>query len=211
MVKKPKKEPYDALRAKTLALIWDAGKDLGPLSKALGKNPAYLHQYIFRGIPRVLPEELRHKLAELIKVQEEGLKQLNTGSTDSTRNWGDAEPEKDAHPVNPKDWSGELSTVRFRRFVEPVIAELFGDKAVSGLGDDFFTVQAEECVAQLEAWRESDPETPVTNHLALYLQSMLGGLNYALNGVHQMKPFQSYAFQTARLLLEPPAPSRKAK
>ena len=137
--------------------------------------------------------------------------EAHSGVADKGRDWGDPDPEKHESPVYYQDWSGELSPIRFRRFLEPVIAELFGDDVVSGLGDDYFTIHAEECAAQLEAWRESDPEASVTSHLALFLQSMLGGLNYAVNGVHQMKPFQSYAFQTARLLLQPPAPARKAK
>ena len=42
--------------------------NLRDLSRALNKNDAYLQQYIFRGTPRILPEEYRYKLAEILDV-----------------------------------------------------------------------------------------------------------------------------------------------
>ena len=42
--------------------------NLRDLSRTLKKNDAYLQQYIFRGTPKILPEEYRHKLAELLNV-----------------------------------------------------------------------------------------------------------------------------------------------
>ncbi|MGB1182879.1 MAG: hypothetical protein ACPG4I_05635 [Candidatus Puniceispirillaceae bacterium] len=34
-----------------------------------------LHQYLYRGTPRHLPEAMRHKLAELLNVKEESLRE----------------------------------------------------------------------------------------------------------------------------------------
>ena len=34
-----------------------------------------LHQYLYRGTPRRLPEAMRHKLAELLNVKEESLRE----------------------------------------------------------------------------------------------------------------------------------------
>ena len=42
--------------------------NLRELSRTLKKNDAYLHQYIYRGTPRILPEEYRYKLAEILNV-----------------------------------------------------------------------------------------------------------------------------------------------
>lgn len=42
--------------------------DLAKLSRAVGRNHAYLQQYVKRGVPRRLPEEVRYQLAELLNV-----------------------------------------------------------------------------------------------------------------------------------------------
>jgi hypothetical protein len=41
----------------------------------LGKNPAYLQQYIERGVPRRLPEDVRPLLAKVLGVSETQLKE----------------------------------------------------------------------------------------------------------------------------------------
>ena len=46
----------------------DKKYNLRDLSRALKKNDAYLQQYIFRGTPRILPEEYRYKLAKILNV-----------------------------------------------------------------------------------------------------------------------------------------------
>ena len=38
------------------------------LSRILKKNDAYLQQYLFRGTPRILPEECRYKLAQTLEI-----------------------------------------------------------------------------------------------------------------------------------------------
>ena len=59
----------DDIREKIRLIIKKNKKfNLRDLSRALKKNDAYLQQYIFRGTPRVLPEEYRHKLAEILNV-----------------------------------------------------------------------------------------------------------------------------------------------
>ena len=46
----------------------DKRYNLRDLSRTLKKNDAYLQQYLFRGTPKILPEEYRHKLAEILNV-----------------------------------------------------------------------------------------------------------------------------------------------
>ena len=59
----------DNIREKIRFIIKKDKKfNLRDLSRALKKNDAYLQQYIFRGTPRILPEEYRHKLAEILNV-----------------------------------------------------------------------------------------------------------------------------------------------
>ena len=48
--------------------------NMSSVSKKLGKNHAYLHQFLDRGIPRVLPELVRERLAPILQVPEAVLK-----------------------------------------------------------------------------------------------------------------------------------------
>ena len=51
-------------------LCAERGEDFAGLSRFLGKNPAYIQQYIRRGTPRRLGEEERRKLARYFGVAE---------------------------------------------------------------------------------------------------------------------------------------------
>jgi phage repressor protein C with HTH and peptisase S24 domain len=48
--------------------------NMSSVSKKLGKNHAYLHQFLDRGIPAQLPELVREQLAEILQVPESQLK-----------------------------------------------------------------------------------------------------------------------------------------
>ena len=48
--------------------------NLKQLSIDLGYNHSYLHQFILRGSPRVLPEQTRYALAKLLNIAEEKLR-----------------------------------------------------------------------------------------------------------------------------------------
>src|SRR4029450_9450559 len=48
--------------------------DLKNLSLAIGRNHAYLQQYLMRGSPRELPEAVRHGLAPLLGVSPDDLR-----------------------------------------------------------------------------------------------------------------------------------------
>lgn len=61
-------EPYDAVRAFVLERAKEVGTDLKALSLKLGKNHAYLHNWITRGTPRRLHADDRVALAELLGV-----------------------------------------------------------------------------------------------------------------------------------------------
>ncbi|MBT6122530.1 MAG: helix-turn-helix transcriptional regulator [Candidatus Puniceispirillum sp.] len=39
-------------------------------SRAIGRNDAYLHQYLYRGSPRHLPESIRYQLADMLTVDQ---------------------------------------------------------------------------------------------------------------------------------------------
>jgi len=63
----------DDARTNLEKLIRDNGHDFAALSKMLGKNPAYIQQYIRRGSPRKLDENDRRRLAEFYGVDESRL------------------------------------------------------------------------------------------------------------------------------------------
>ena len=59
----------DNVREKIKIIIKrDKKYNLRDLSRTLKKNDAYLQQYLFRGTPKILPEEYRHRLAEILQV-----------------------------------------------------------------------------------------------------------------------------------------------
>ena len=60
----------DDVRANLEKLIRENGHDFAALSKMLGKNPAYIQQYIRRGTPKKLDENDRRRLAEFYGVDE---------------------------------------------------------------------------------------------------------------------------------------------
>ncbi|OAN58867.1 S24 family peptidase [Sphingomonas sp. TDK1] len=60
----------DVQRANFAKLVAERGLRLARLSRVLGRNPAYLQQYLMRGSPRELPERDRARLAEYLGVDE---------------------------------------------------------------------------------------------------------------------------------------------
>jgi hypothetical protein len=60
----------DDVRATLDQLIRDHGDDYASLSRLLGRNAAYVQQFIHRGVPRKLDEDDRRTLAEYFGVAE---------------------------------------------------------------------------------------------------------------------------------------------
>lgn len=60
----------DAVRAALDKLIADRGTSYSAISNMLGRNPAYIHQFIHRGSPQRLAENDRRFLAEFFAVDE---------------------------------------------------------------------------------------------------------------------------------------------
>ena len=60
-------------RAELEALIEERGEDFSSISRLLGRNPAYIQQFIKRGTPRRLAEDDRRTLAAYFRVPEERL------------------------------------------------------------------------------------------------------------------------------------------
>ncbi len=60
----------DTARQALLRLIEERGEDYAGLSRLIGRNAAYIHQFIKRGSPRRLAEEDRRRLAAYFGVDE---------------------------------------------------------------------------------------------------------------------------------------------
>lgn len=54
-------------------LAIERGRSLASLSAMIGRNPAYLRQFVTRGSPRRLPEDERRHLAIVLNVDEREL------------------------------------------------------------------------------------------------------------------------------------------
>lgn len=67
-------EDMDPVRALIVRKADELGETLSSLSKKAGKNHAYLQQFVRRGVPEELPEKVRGRLAELIRVPERELR-----------------------------------------------------------------------------------------------------------------------------------------
>lgn len=63
----------DSPQAVVERLAREQGVSLAALSRSLGRNVAYLQQYVRRGSPRVLPERDRRRLAAFFGVSEQAL------------------------------------------------------------------------------------------------------------------------------------------
>jgi phage repressor protein C with HTH and peptisase S24 domain len=64
----------DSARNLIVTRVAELGLSLSDLSLQVGKNHAYFQQFIKRGVPARLPEEVRGRVAEILKIDERQLK-----------------------------------------------------------------------------------------------------------------------------------------
>ena len=74
-------EKTEEIRKKISRLILERGLNYAQVSLAIGKNIAYLQQFIKNGSPRRLGEVERHKLAQILHVDEQELTDLSLNIT----------------------------------------------------------------------------------------------------------------------------------
>ena len=110
-------------RAALARLIADRGENFGALSRLLGRNAAYIQQYIRRGTPRKLDEQDRRVLARYFGVDEA---LLGAPAPDRT-------PE--AHPIGPikrRSSKAIASIPRLRLEVSAGVGMVPGDERAKG-------------------------------------------------------------------------------
>ncbi len=90
----------DPIREKIFQLLWQRGMNMHEAAVAIGRNPSYMHQFLKRGIPKVLSYQDAEKLSELLGCKAEELhhaerppRQRRTGAKKPRR------PEMDPGPV----------------------------------------------------------------------------------------------------------------
>lgn len=69
-----------AVRERLDALIREKGEDYSSISRLVDRNPAYIQQFIKRGVPKRLSEEDRKRIAQYFGVPESELGGPSTGS-----------------------------------------------------------------------------------------------------------------------------------
>lgn len=89
-------------------LCAERGEDFAGLSRMLGRNPAYIQQFVRRGVPKRLKEEERRKLARYFSVSET----LLGGPPESERSPGGLLSVK-RHPVRVSAGPGAVVTEEF--------------------------------------------------------------------------------------------------
>ena len=62
--------PLQNPRVRLPQLAIEQGRSLSSLSATIGRNPAYLRQFVTRGSPRRIPEEERRHLAIVLNVDD---------------------------------------------------------------------------------------------------------------------------------------------
>lgn len=77
-------EDTEEIRKKIARLITERGLNYAKVSLSIGKNIAYIQQFIKNGSPRRLGEVERQKLARLLKVDEQELTDLQLKMSSSS-------------------------------------------------------------------------------------------------------------------------------
>src|SRR5919112_1261896 len=83
-------------------LCAERGEDFAGLSRMLGRNPAYIQQFVRRGVPKRLKEEERRKLARYFSISEA----LLGGPADDSRTSGLVNVKR--HPVTVSAGPGAI-------------------------------------------------------------------------------------------------------
>ena len=73
MVKKTVRKPVDAMRQRLRDRLEALGVEHKALSRAAGKNHSYINQFIYKGVPQKLPEDVRLVVSEITGIPESEL------------------------------------------------------------------------------------------------------------------------------------------
>lgn len=100
-------EELDPVRTRLLQLLTATGSNLRTASLAIGRNAAYLHQFVNRGTPKVLGEDDREMLAEQLGCRPE-LIRYDRRVRLRARPRRPARPQRDRLPVGGLERGGPV-------------------------------------------------------------------------------------------------------
>ena len=97
----------DVVRHRIRALVKRDGVTLAEVSRTIGRNHAYLQQFMRRGTPKALPEQVRIALARYFGVDEAALRPPRSDECDSPGS-GEDRPQRRV----PRSFAARLSVAR---------------------------------------------------------------------------------------------------
>lgn len=99
------------VRARIDRLIREKGSDYSAVSRIMGRNPAYMQQYLKRGVPRRLPELDRRRLSQFLGVPEHEI--------------GGPVPDELPAVIPPLDEKAEAGPAKAETYPHPYVAVPF--------------------------------------------------------------------------------------
>jgi len=94
----------DSVRALVVGRLAEIGETLKSASEKLGRNHAYLQQFVQRGTPARLPEDVRRELAALLGVAEDALRgEVPARRRDAPREAAAREPQPRNELLPPRN------------------------------------------------------------------------------------------------------------
>jgi len=106
----------DPIRQRLLRLLQKKNTDLKNASIAIGRNAAYLQQFVYRGTPKVLPDDVRQALSKLLAIGED---QLRHSEVPTRRPRSDSGARQDARTYRPRRGFAEIHEIDVRASAGP--------------------------------------------------------------------------------------------
>jgi phage repressor protein C with HTH and peptisase S24 domain len=141
----------DPQRAHLLKLVDERQTNLAEVSRAIGRNHAYLQQYVRRGTPRFLPEDVREALAEHFNVSPDDLRpqrwtrkprimpaQARSGSSDAYPSHSSSEAAESIVPFQRGGSLVDLNGTSFAMIAVYDIRASAGAGAINDQGDPLY-------------------------------------------------------------------------
>jgi phage repressor protein C with HTH and peptisase S24 domain len=109
----------DPIRVRLLSLLKKTGSNMKTASLGIGKNPAYLHQFIYRGTPKVFPEDVREALAKYLGVEDSLLRHPQIPPRRSPSDAAQREDEEDGAQPRRRSGLAEIHEIDVRASAGP--------------------------------------------------------------------------------------------
>ena len=109
----------DPVRVRLLSLLKKTGSNMKTASLAIGKNPAYLHQFVYRNTPKAFPEDVREALAKHLGVENSLLRHLEVPPRKPPSESSPREDDEDAARPRRRRGLSEIHEIDVRASAGP--------------------------------------------------------------------------------------------